>query len=512
MNPKAIWAAGGAVVLTLAALSWPVSLSQPARPVLCKPGATLSFAYRGVPWWLTAQLAGQPIKVDQQWSSLHVALPADCPEGKHILEFEVGGLKTQKVAVEVQVDGTPPRLRVTQPAAGIAVAEERCQVLGHSEAGARVELLLGGLTVQGVVSKDGRFEFHPSLQPGWNELSLVATDAAGNQAEVKTRVFSDREVPRFSLERIEPDGSSSPLRGKDSPKDAFKVRVLAQDDSGIDFLRYKLDDAAWVRLPLEKKEDSWQAVFALRNLAEGTRRLKLEIRDRAGRLLEDESEFLVDSSEELGKKVLTLGARGEDVRQLQSRLVEAKVLDPSAVHGVFDGDTEKAVLAFQKVEGLPTTGRVARATLSALGPRILVNLARFELILDRPGLPPRRYPIACGSSDWPTPTGRFVIYEKVQDPSWIPPDSPWAKEAKTIPPGPDNPLGTRWIGLDWGNVGIHGTNADWSIGSASSHGCLRMYLADVEELYDLVKTDMPVTVFGGWEKDALVSRFWPGND
>jgi hypothetical protein len=311
------------------------------------------------------------------------------------------------------------------------------------------------------------------------------------------------------LERLDPDGTTSPLRGKDSPKDSFKVRVLAQDDSGIDTLRYRMDGGAWVRPPVEKKGDSWQAIFPLKELPEGTRRLKLEIRDRAGRLLQDESEFLVDSSEELGKKTLTLGARGEDVRQLQSRLVEAKVLDSSLLHGLFDADTEKAVLAFQKLEGLPETGKVARLTLAALGPRILVNLARFELILDRPGFPLKRYPIACGSADWPTPTGRFVIYEKVQDPSWIPPDSPWAKEAKTIPPGPDNPLGTRWIGLNWGNVGIHGTNADWSIGSASSHGCLRMYLSDVEELYDLVKPDMPVTVFGGWEDDALVRRFWP---
>lgn len=497
------------MVLTLAALSWPASLAQPGQPLLCKPGASLSFSYRGVPWWLTAHLGDQPLRVDQQWSRLRVALPDDCSEGKHLLEFEVGGMKTQKVAIEVQVDGSPPLLKVIKPAAGVALAEERCHVLGSSEEGARVELLLGELKTQVVVPKGGRFEFHPNLQPGWNELKLVATDAAGNQVEAKTRVFSDREAPRFSLERLDADGSTSPLRGKDSPKDAFKVRVLAQDDSGIASFRYKLDEGGWVRPPLERKGDSWQAVFALRNLAEGTRRLKLEIRDRAGRLLQDESEFLVDSSEELGKKTLTVGARGEDVRQLQSRLVEARMFDAAAVNGLFDAETERAVLAFQKLEGLPETGQVAKLTLTALGPRILVNLARFELLLDRPGTSLKRYPIACGSQDWPTPTGRFVIYEKVQDPSWIPPDSPWAKEAKTIPPGPDNPLGTRWIGLDWGNVGIHGTNADWSIGSASSHGCLRMYLSDVEELYDLVKADMPVTIFGGWEKDPLVRRFWP---
>jgi lipoprotein-anchoring transpeptidase ErfK/SrfK len=179
------------------------------------------------------------------------------------------------------------------------------------------------------------------------------------------------------------------------------------------------------------------------------------------------------------------------------------------ISGEFDAATEFAVRAFQEAEHLPVTGKVAQATLTALGPRIVVNLGRFELVLDRPGQENRRFTIACGAPQFPTPTGKFVVYDMVKDPTWIPPDSPWAKEAKTIPPGPDNPLGTRWIGLDWGGVGIHGTNADWTIGSASSHGCVRMHISEVEELYELVQPGTPVTILGGWEEDPLKQRYWP---
>lgn len=74
---------------------------------------------------------------------------------------------------------------------------------------------------------------------------------------------------------------------------------------------------------------------------------------------------------------------------------------------------------------------------------------------------------------------------------------------------PDNPLGTRWIGLDAADVGIHGTNSPWLIGLPVSHGCIRMHNQDIEALYEAVELGSPVFVYGGREKAPELARFWP---
>ena len=80
------------------------------------------------------------------------------------------------------------------------------------------------------------------------------------------------------------------------------------------------------------------------------------------------------------------------------------------------------------------------------------------------------------------------------NPWWLPPDSPWAAGKKPIPPGPGNPLGTRWMGLSAPGVGIHGTPDDASIGYSASHGCIRMHIPDAEWLFHHVKLGTPVVI------------------
>ncbi len=75
-----------------------------------------------------------------------------------------------------------------------------------------------------------------------------------------------------------------------------------------------------------------------------------------------------------------------------------------------------------------------------------------------------------------------------------PPNSSWAKGLGPIPPGPGNPLGTRWMGTSAPFVGIHGTPADSTIGTRASHGCIRMHIHDAEALYDQVVVGMPVHI------------------
>jgi hypothetical protein len=106
----------------------------------------------------------------------------------------------------------------------------------------------------------------------------------------------------------------------------------------------------------------------------------------------------------------------------------------------------------------------------------------------------RRFQVATGQSAYPTPVGDFEIVIKERDPWWYPPDSDWAKGKDPIPPGPGNPLGTRWMGLSVENVGIHGTPDAASIGYSASHGCIRMRIPDAEWLFNHVKVGTPVFI------------------
>ncbi len=129
-----------------------------------------------------------------------------------------------------------------------------------------------------------------------------------------------------------------------------------------------------------------------------------------------------------------------------------------------------------------------------IGPVIVVNRGARKLTLYRGEKVVRTFPVAVGTPSHPTPRGVFRIIEMQKNPTWIPPNSPWAKGLGPIPPGAGNPLGTRWMGTSASAVGIHGTPAASSIGTAASHGCIRMYIRDAEWLYRRVNLGTPVRI------------------
>jgi len=106
----------------------------------------------------------------------------------------------------------------------------------------------------------------------------------------------------------------------------------------------------------------------------------------------------------------------------------------------------------------------------------------------------RWFGVATGRSEYPTPTGDYEVVTKQRNPWWYPPPSDWAKDADPVPPGPGNPLGTRWMGLSAPYVGIHGTPDAASIGYSASHGCIRMRIADAEWLFQHVEVGTPVFI------------------
>jgi lipoprotein-anchoring transpeptidase ErfK/SrfK len=107
----------------------------------------------------------------------------------------------------------------------------------------------------------------------------------------------------------------------------------------------------------------------------------------------------------------------------------------------------------------------------------------------------KTYTVAVGMEGLETPEGLYAIQEKEENPTWHVPDSAWAGSlaGQVIPPGPSNPIKARWMAIYEG-AGIHGTEETYSLGSAASHGCVRMSIPDVEELYDRVEVGTPIFI------------------
>ena len=120
---------------------------------------------------------------------------------------------------------------------------------------------------------------------------------------------------------------------------------------------------------------------------------------------------------------------------------------------------------------------------------IVVSLEDRKLALVENGQAIKTYTVAVGKPSTPSPEGSFTIKRRVANPTYQHGD-------KVIAPGPNNPVGTRWMGLSKAGYGIHGTNEPNSIGKAASHGCIRMARADLEEFYKLVAVGDRVEIIG----------------
>jgi lipoprotein-anchoring transpeptidase ErfK/SrfK len=126
---------------------------------------------------------------------------------------------------------------------------------------------------------------------------------------------------------------------------------------------------------------------------------------------------------------------------------------------------------------------------------LTLDRATFTLRLFRDLELTRTYTVAVGQEGLETPEGIYEIQAMEEEPTWYVPESDWAGDlaGQVIPPGPDNPIKARWMAIFEG-AGIHGTEEVESLGSAASHGCVRMSIPDVEELYDQVEVGTPIFI------------------
>jgi lipoprotein-anchoring transpeptidase ErfK/SrfK len=178
---------------------------------------------------------------------------------------------------------------------------------------------------------------------------------------------------------------------------------------------------------------------------------------------------------------------GQDGRKLRDNLLErdlkAAVLNAKAPHTV-------------KAQVHSIAPEVTKQEVAAEYPSYLtLDRSTFTLRLWKHLKLAKTYTVAVGMEGLETPEGLYAIQEKEENPVWRVPNSAWAGSlaGQTIPPGPSNPIKARWMGIFEG-AGIHGTEETYSLGSAASHGCVRMAIPDVEELYDQVEVGTPIFI------------------
>ena len=445
-----------------------VNGETPIRVVLRSPEKVRSF---------TISIDGRDVSATATRTANGFELPVgDLRDGEHAVEIDIEAddLLDQPSTHRWQftTDRTAPPLRLA-PAAGWTT---EAQVGGVTEAGAEVRVEWSGGTSSATADGDGRFAIVPGLDEGVTRLTVRAVDGAGNVTTAIHSARVDRERPRIRLGGIQEWSDTDRPTIYAFVDDASPTRIIARVNGQ------------------EAKTTPMSIGFVIETsrLPQGTNEISLEVTDAMGRTTTRTRAFGVDSTERLTNDLtLAPGARGDDVARLTRRLKVEQVWKGKPSWR-YDQRVEAAVRAYQRKAGLPEDGIARPALLNRTIGRIIVVKSRFVLNLWLDGKLAKQYPIAHGMPAYPTPTGSYVITEMLENPTWTPPNSPWAAGLEPVPPGESNPLGTRWIGTSAPLIGIHGTPQSWSIGSQASHGCVRMLISDVEDLYERVDVGMVV--------------------
>jgi lipoprotein-anchoring transpeptidase ErfK/SrfK len=249
-------------------------------------------------------------------------------------------------------------------------------------------------------------------------------------------------------------------------------RAMAASTDGTIFTR-TWREVRGVKLDTEVEAKINYSEEAVRRIVERVeRRLEIEPRDAAVDL-------------ESGSVDPTPSREGLDVRAAALRKsIRSELVDM--------GETRIARVKTRVVEPKVTTDELAEKYPAV----IIVNRGAFKLSFYKNLKLVKTYGIAVGQVGLETPAGLYNIQNKAVNPAWHVPTSDWAGDlaGQVIPGGtPQNPLKARWMGI-YNGAGIHGTDATGSIGTAASHGCIRMLIPDVIELYDQVPVGAPVYI------------------
>lgn len=373
--------------------------------------------------------------------------------------------------------------------------EPKIEAVGLTEPGSKVEVKFNGKRLdRPSVYGGGTFFVDLDLADAKNLMEIEATDRAGNKKYKEIRVVMDNEPPVI-LDYF-------PNTKKKIKTATTQIEVAVNESgSGVGSIRFRMNG---LDVPGKYDQATQKAVALPDAVYEGNNMVEVEVKDMAGNASGANWTFLVDSSEEFGKCPMAEGAVGADVKELQARLL-MHGYKSGKMSGTYDKGTIEAVKALQRSRQAPETGVIGPEEIRILKPekldtskpipnaRIVITISRRSLELYSGDELVKVYPIAVGRGGrFKSPVGNHKIRQKIVNPTWYPPD--WAGIDHSIPPGPNNPLGNREMKLSKKGYSIHGTNKPTSIGSAATHGCIRMYPSDVMELFDVVNVGTPVEI------------------
>jgi lipoprotein-anchoring transpeptidase ErfK/SrfK len=307
-------------------------------------------------------------------------------------------------------------------------------------------------------------------------VTVGGVDVGGmNEAEAKQAVARELLGPlRHSL-RVGYDGESWTLPGK-------SLRVHADLDAAIEQAVADSRDGGfpgrlvrYVTGGSVDKQIAADVTYSQPAINRFVRKVARQVdREAQDATVEPTAESLEVVAAENGRKLRD---------NLLTRELKAAVLNANADHTI--------AARTHYTEPDVTTEEVAAAYPSYL----TLDRGSFTLRLWKDLKLAKTYTVAVGQEGLETPEGLYHIQEKEENPTWHVPESDWAGSlaGQDIPPGPSNPIKARWMGIFEG-AGIHGTEETYSLGSAASHGCVRMAIPDVEELYDQVEVGTPIYI------------------
>jgi lipoprotein-anchoring transpeptidase ErfK/SrfK len=483
-----------AVCVFAAVLGWQlygvprVSAVTPGPDAFVKnPSTTLILDVRGLPKLqaVAVTLDGKDVTADAKRNGNTLTLTtSDLADGEHAVAFSAQSSNLFRHEVRKDwhftVDTSVPKLKLDGAADEGRINTDPATFSGHTEPYATVTVVDGAIKASGMADSSGKYAVSVKLPDGASEVAITTADRAGNATTKSLHVFVDAQPPLLKVTSLD----------KTIKKAGISVRVRATDQLGVPTVKFVLDgEQRDLTGPASK------AKFKTANLAQGRHVMVVTAVDQGGNVVTNKQAFVVDSTEHFGNATMWPGARGKDVKELQDKLLNAGVYSGKKT-GLYDSDTEVAVRKLQAKYGLEVDGIVGGNVLNALSGQIIVDIGDLRLYLYRDGVLVKSYQVATGQPAYPTPTGTYSIVNLTKDPTWLPPNSDWAKNAQPIPPGTENPLGTRWMGTSAPGVGIHGVppSEDGSIGTYASHGCIRMHNWDAVDLFGRVVIGMPVII------------------
>jgi lipoprotein-anchoring transpeptidase ErfK/SrfK len=408
----------------------------------------------------------------------------DLTDGRHSVHFSATSSNVFRHDVSKDwhfvVDTSVPELGFDADLEQGQVNSDPATFSGKTEPYATVTVADGAVKASGQADASGKYVVKADLPDGQSQVVVTTTDRAGNKRAKRLSVYVDAQAPVLKVTKLD----------KTMKKAGISVRVKATDQLGVPSVTLTLDGQE-----RELKGAASKSKFMAAGLAQGKHVMLVTASDKGGNKVTSKQVFTVDSTEHFGSVTMWVGARGKDVKALQNKLANAGVYS-GKTNGYYDDATEKAVRKLQARYGLEVDGVVGGNVLNALSGQIVVDIGDLRLYLYRGGSLVKTYPVATGQPTYPTPTGTYSIVTMTKDPTWLPPNSDWAKDAQPIPPGTENPLGTRWMGTSASGVGIHGVppSEDGSIGTYASHGCIRMHNWDAVDLFDRIVIGMPVII------------------